>query len=153
MIWVLASVRKFGPALDILAQGTACGIPQAPDQGLNAFTLQLLSSSHSRFRNLNWRLGRQWKAPNSLLATCRGVRAAAWRAGVTTLASSTAGRAAADGVSATDDVAEVPRTTALRAKAEPVATMADLTDFGHSVLMGDKASLQWGTLGVLGLHP
>ena len=31
--------------------------------------------------------------------------------------------------------------------------MADGPDFGLKVLMGDKASLQWGTLGVLGLHP
>jgi hypothetical protein len=37
--------------------------------------------------------------------------------------------------------------------AEPVATMADLADLERKVLMGDKASLQCGTLGVLGLHP
>jgi hypothetical protein len=37
--------------------------------------------------------------------------------------------------------------------AEPVATMADLTDLERKVLIVDKASLQCGTLGVLGLHP
>lgn len=105
------------------------------------------------FRNLNWRFGRQWKAPNILMAICRGPRTAWCAAGVTALASSTAGRTAADGVNAIDDVAEEPRTTALRAMAEPVATMADLTDLERKVLMGDKASLQCGTLGVLGLHP
>ncbi len=35
-------------------------MPYAPEYGLYAWTFQLLSRFHSRLRNLNWCLGRQW---------------------------------------------------------------------------------------------
>jgi len=60
LIWVLALFRQFGPAEAILLPGTAWGMPYAPEYGLNAWILQLLSRSHSQLTYLNWYFGRQW---------------------------------------------------------------------------------------------
>src|SRR4051812_22656454 len=53
-IWVRALVRQFGPALDILLPGSACGMPYALDDGFAAVTLQPLSLFHSCSRQPNW---------------------------------------------------------------------------------------------------
>ncbi len=49
-IWVRALDRQSGPALAILLAGRACGIPYAPEYGLQANRFQPLSLIHSRSR-------------------------------------------------------------------------------------------------------
>ena len=74
-------------------------------------------------------------------------------AGVSALTRWTAGRAAVVAVKAAGDVAVVARATALRARAELVMTILNLTDFGLRVLIEDKSSLRSGALRALGFHP
>ena len=71
LIWVRALVRQWLPADAILLPGTAWGMPYAPEYGLNARTLQLLSRSHSLFTYLNWYFGRQGNRRSMILQAIR----------------------------------------------------------------------------------
>src|SRR5690348_11444042 len=62
-------------------------MPYAPEYGLDAWTFQLLSRSHSLFTYLNWYFGRQWNRLYIIFHAisrfqprrwCRRVAGAAW---------------------------------------------------------------------------
>src|SRR6185437_2041096 len=71
LICVAALVCQSGPALAMRDPGSACGMPKAPDPGLAAVTLQLLSCSHSGSRQENW-LDDQPNEPSIAWAICCG---------------------------------------------------------------------------------
>src|SRR5579859_177477 len=77
-IWVRAFHCQPGPALDILLPGTACGMPYAPEYGLDAYRFHPLSMAQSRFRYLNCQAFQPNRCRSMALAICRGVRGGGW---------------------------------------------------------------------------